>query len=629
MIFALIFVLGTIHAAPIQAWEAAKISFNQQRIPNPQKAQELWDHACAQKHKPSCRFRSTDKESWVEQECAQGDPLACTVQAWMHTQFPLSSGSINPNSPTFAQADPIVIKACNKDPNACLHVLSSENRTKISQTVQKNCDQGHAASCVYLAQDMLDVDPTAPKAYNILSQHCNQNTPEACTYLAGIHINKRQYDPAKQFLEQSCDALHTIGCQLLGHQKLRSSKPETAFVHFADACTGNDLPSCLFMTQLYTQAPKKQLPFLQKSCRLQDAQSCAIVGKGLKQSSPSTSYRYLEKACTLSHTESCFSLGFALEKTNPTTSMTMYEQGCLLGHAPSCVNGGALAFTMKNKKASISLYQAGCQLGDPKACSTLGLLYLRGEAGEMNIPIAHRLLTIGCAARITNSCDALFHELPQYATTRCQQGVAKNCYLAAQSQEKTKPDVARELAQKGCDDQDTLSCVKLGYYWLSGIGGTVDKGFAKELFTKGCTENAGSGCFNLGLLRLEEEQSKIAALQYFQQACTLKDVRGCVQGGKILQTDQRIQSQDLFAQGCTLLDGGSCTILGNMLLSTSPKKARTYYEKGCMLGYAEACQNFAVCTHKGIGGTKDPTMTQELMDRACRLGRTQACAMKK
>ena len=620
--------LGALFAAPIEAWEAARISFNQQRIPNEQYAQNLWVQACKKGHQPSCTFTHNEKEAWVYEECTNNDPLACTIQNWIQTQYPNSSGTIQEDSSELKKSHTIQEESCADDPIACFFVLpSSPNHTKSIQKIQENCIAGHKPSCIQQAQRMLDVDPQAPKATALLSENCSELSPQACTYLAGIYINQKQYSKAEQYLEKSCQSLHTVGCRLLGLQKLQTNSPQEAIPHFKKSCSGNDVLSCLTLAQLYSNEPKIQLSYLQISCRLRDAQSCALAGQLLGNHPSSSSYQ--ERACYLNHSDGCFSLGFSYEKSEkPQKAIPLYEHGCKINHAPSCVNGGALAFSRKDKPLSISLYQKGCQLGDPKACSTLGLLYLRGEMGDVQITNAHRLLTIGCAARLTNVCDALFHELPTYAINRCEQGKIADCYLAAQFQEKQQPEEARKLAQKGCDGKSSLSCVKLGYYWVSGIGGSTDKEQAKSLFVSGCKNDTGSGCYNLGLMSLEAgDQEK--SLDYFDQACTLSDPRGCAQGGLLLERTNPQKSASLYERGCTLLDGGACTKLGNILLDTDPQKARILYEKGCSLGNAQACQNLAVCTHKGIGGEKNPQKTQQLMHRACNLGSATACSMKR
>jgi TPR repeat protein len=322
-------------------------------------------------------------------------------------------------------------------------------------------------------------------------------------------------------------------------------------------------------------------------------------------------------------------LGYRFEQQkNDKEALSYYESGCTLGDAPSCVNGGGLAFTQNKKEQSTQLYRIGCQLGDPKACSTLGLLYLRGQGTQINISNAHRLLTIGCAAQITTACDALYNEFPLHAMSSCKTGAAESCYFAAQQQEKRNPEDARTFAQTGCDQGAPLSCVKFGYYLLSGIGGTIDRQQAQTLFTQSCAKEEGAGCFNMGLMGIEDDAPPASISRYFVQACTHGDPRGCVQGGQRFKTSDVSQSKSLFEKGCTLLDGGSCTMLGNMIISINPQQSYALYNKGCALGYAEACFNQAVSLYKGLGTEKSPTGVQQLMERACTLGSTEACSRK-
>lgn len=217
----LILILGAIIAAPIEAWEAARISFNQQRVPNEMRAKSLWAQACTKGHEPSCTFTHIGKDSWVSEQCDKNDPLACTIQTWLTTQHPNSSGTIHEDAPVTQAVHQRQDKSCAQDPFACFYVLpSSPNHEQAIQTIQTNCADGHNPSCIRQAQRMLDVDPQAPKAKSILFENCSALSPQACTYLAGIYINQKQYSAAEKVLEISCSSLHTVGCRLLGLQKI-------------------------------------------------------------------------------------------------------------------------------------------------------------------------------------------------------------------------------------------------------------------------------------------------------------------------------------------------------------------------------------------------------------------------
>ena len=616
-----------LQAAPFEAWEAAKIDMLQERWPDSGYSLALWEAACAQNHTASChRLESTDTNSWIKEECTSGDIVACTMLGWSQTQ---TNGILDTQNVDFSKGFAILEEMCTKTPEACitLHTYAKkETKSLYLRKIEEACRQENTAACSFTAQVMLDIDPDSPRAKEILIQGCLEKHPESCTFLGGIYINVQQYSQAASVFDQSCHLHHSIGCRLLGQQYLFSQNTSKAEKSFEKACNGLDLEGCLLLSSMLAHQPKKQIGALQRACKLNHAQSCYRVGKELLSTKSTMSIPYLERACVLNHPQACFELGYSYEqKKSPQRALEEYQKGCVFGYAPACVNGANLGFTTNQKNSAISLYSAGCQLGDAKACSTLGLLYLRGKEMEADFGQAHRLLTIGCAAQIQSACDTLFNEFPSHVAHSCTNTNPNHCYFAAQAQEKFQPEQARVFAQQGCDKGDSLSCVKLGYFWLSGIGGEIDKSKASELFIDACKKNQGSGCFNQALLRLEKDQNTASAAELFTKSCNLQDARGCVQGAKLLSATNSTEAMNLYQKGCSLLDGGSCTMLGNSMLLEYPTQSHKHYEKGCSLGYPEACFNLAVLTYKGQGTDKDILLAQQYMHLACTLGSTAAC----
>ena len=94
---------------------------------------------------------------------------------------------------------------------------------------------------------------------------------------------------------------------------------------------------------------------------------------------------------------------------------------------------------------------------------------------------------------------------------------------------------AFSLAKDECENSKNIpACVKLGYYMMSGLGGTPNPEEAQRLFIQACSSQNASGCYNLGLMYLENHDLE-GSFPFFQQACTYEDGRGCAQAGIFLR----------------------------------------------------------------------------------------------
>ncbi|WP_187906545.1 tetratricopeptide repeat protein [Helicobacter pylori] len=163
---------------------------------------------------------------------------------------------------------------------------------------------------------------------------------------------------------------------------------------------------------------------------------------------------------------------------------------------------------------------------------------------------------------------------------------------------------------------------------------------AKEYFEKACELNYAKGCVSLGGLyegenlvigeknpRLKERLKKAA--QYYSKACELDDAGECV----ILSTrgDELANKQEVFqylSKACELNSGSGCFMLGGLYHDREDlKKAIQYYSKACDLNDKFGCYTLGAMQYIGKGVVKNEKQAAEKFEKACKLGKQEACEM--
>ena len=66
---------------------------------------------------------------------------------------------------------------------------------------------------------------------------------------------------------------------------------------------------------------------------------------------------------------------------------------------------------------------------------------------------------------------------------------------------------------------------------MSGQGGLTDVDKAYQLFVQACSAQNAAGCYNLGLMHLEQHDIQSSFYHSSTSFCTYQDGRGCAQVG--------------------------------------------------------------------------------------------------
>ncbi|WP_120885702.1 tetratricopeptide repeat protein [Helicobacter pylori] len=107
---------------------------------------------------------------------------------------------------------------------------------------------------------------------------------------------------------------------------------------------------------------------------------------------------------------------------------------------------------------------------------------------------------------------------------------------------------------------------------------------------------------------LEAKKYYIQAKEYFEKACELNYAKGCVSLGG-------------------LYEGENLVIGENPRLKERLKKAIQYYSKACDLNDEFGCSKLGAMQYIGKGVVKNEKQAAEKFEKACKLGKQEACEM--
>lgn len=290
---------------------------------------------------------------------------------------------------------------------------------------------------------------------------------------------------------------------------------------------------------------EKELQALRAQCKNNDEKACKVLfEKGDIQG--------LQKLCDEKVGLACMFVGLEFHlQENIAQAKVWFKKGCDYNEPNSCGVMGDHYKKAKSYTQALMFYVKACDGGIMDACSNVGFFYENGLGVKQNAIKALELYTKACENGIDGSgCAAA-----GYMYYSGDAGVAKNY---------TK---ARSLTRKGCELNDTESCLGLGFMYEKGNGVAKDEAKALDLFEKACSLDEGGGCLYAGYMFSNKQQ---------------------------------------YA------------------------KARQLYEKGCELdeGKGEggvACYNLAGLYHNGRGARQDFAKAKELVGKACDLGLQEGC----
>jgi hypothetical protein len=220
----------------------------------------------------------------------------------------------------------------------------------------------------------------------------------------------------------------------------------------------------------------------------------------------------------------------------------------------------------------------------------------------------------------------------------CDQGDAFGCAFAGTAY-RTGAGVAHDdtkaatFFRKACDGGQAPSCGELGMMVREGSGGlTKDDKAASALLKRGCDGNDSRSCIVLG--ESVEGRDDISAGMFFERGCWGSDWkqsgRACADLGRVLQSGfakDESRAKWAYEMACNKMNQLGCAALKIVFGGSQPVIPDVPFENqlqnGCSGGNARACATLGVL-HVASGNV---TGKGEL-DRACMMNDKWACDMK-
>jgi TPR repeat protein len=308
----------------------------------------------------------------------------------------------------------------------------------------------------------------------------------------------------------------------------------------------------------------KAVEAFELACRLQSNAGCFGLGVALYQGGGiardrSKALDYFHRACTGGLTRACVRWAEMLRAgdsvaEDDTRAAAIEEAACSSGDAEACADVGddhdkgyGLA---KDEESALKFWTRACEGGSGYGCFCQGLAIQNGTS-ENDIENAIEVFDKGCRLGGGEACD----ELGRLAT------VSRNYFYVADLER------AARYFDWACALEDATGCFNLATAYLEGEGVDKSASRAARLLYRGCGLDDGRSCEHLGTL-VETGADGLpadlaAAPLYYERACRLRDMDGCVSLGLCYRDGVGVEKNaakatELFAKACTQGDGAAC-----------------------------------------------------------------------
>jgi TPR repeat protein len=344
--------------------------------------------------------------------------------------------------------------------------------------------------------------------------------------------------------------------------------------------------------------------------------------------------------------------------TDLSRALALFDRGCRLGDWESCVRAGNLltdqdvAGVMRDPARAATLFERACGRGSLRACNNLAQRYQNGDGRAQDLPRAVGLFERACDGGDAVSCfnlgalygdmDLLPHDPDRargYYRRGCELGDDWSCLKHSLALIASDPDGALaaartacggrayagcalgallierlnagggtaasacELARRGCDGGDFMSCSVVGRYRLEhGACVPYEPDRAEQDFRRGCEREFTLACENLAVMFLDPSRSerKSVAIEALDRACDLRSGAACgllatiLLDGTHVRRDTR-RSCELARRAVGLGHGISHAILGvcadrGCVNRLDRDEAVRRYREGCAHGVSAACE---------------------------------------
>jgi TPR repeat protein len=374
------------------------------------------------------------------------------------------------------------------------------------------------------------VEPPAPEpakpceANDECITRCDRGDAESCATIGARYDSGKgiaqDSEKAHEAFERACAQKHPEGCYQLA---LGWGDDQSRVANYRIACEANHALACTNLGARYgkgkgvTADPGRARELADKACKLGDSMGCSNLGMYMRDGTGGP--KDMPKAIELSRKACDDGEGPACERL-----AEIYDEG----------NG-----VMRDQTVARKIYVRACELG--AGCNNLGVMYLRGEGGDVDNEQAAQMFTKACDKDDATGClnlarikrNGTLHgninlaDAAELYHRACQAGNKEACDELDPTVEQTKQKCAKSAKD----------CNNWGYLNEHGYGVPQSMTAALKLYEKACKAKDSNACYNIGNIFANGRGGITVdvkkGLKFYDTACKLNDDDACANAAKL------------------------------------------------------------------------------------------------
>ena len=336
--------------------------------------------------------------------CHGGDATACVLSAWAEREDGQNGG------PDRARKD--LTQACDALPGACADLgrfLESEQPPEEDAArvaLQKACDADDAWGCWLLghalASDRQPADDT--KVSGLMKKACDAGDADACVAFGTAYRDGRYgiaRDPSVAFerYQHACELGGRAGCLAVAVATLAgqgvAQNVKLAAILFTSSCNQGYPDGCAWLGTLTVrglevkQDVAKGVDRWEKACEAGSGPGCfeianaSYTGLSGVTLDADKAEEYAQRSCELDEARGCWLLGEMQERRLPENALYNYRKGCDLGSGYACISVRAAYATgtlglakdpdlsMEFDRRQTHAFELACDAGDLGSCGAI------------------------------------------------------------------------------------------------------------------------------------------------------------------------------------------------------------------------------------------------------------------
>ena len=310
---------------------------------------------------------------------------------------------------------------------------------------------------------------------------------------------------------------------------------------------------------------KKGNAYYALGCKYGEGRSCKYLaismrdGTGMQVDNAGAA-KMFDKACDMGENDACdklIEMYMAGKAGSPQEALDLERRQCDAGRADACNAAGMLleqgaGTVARNELQAAVLFQKACEKRSATGCVNLGDMYSEGRGLGKDDDKALSFYELACGIDGARGC-----------------GLAAKTIFGRRTPSADDVAHAVDLARRGCQKKDGVSCAVLASAYESGKPPTVARDFVRAFasYDDACDAGAADGCMKAAQMLergLGTTRDMTRARNRYTMACLRRDAKGCA------------ATAAFYLRG----DGGA---------QADPSRAKILYGRACALGDKPSC----------------------------------------